>query len=75
MPSCAYAYSGTTEMNCVAKSLVAILFAVSALRSSDEVVPTVVSAVLDVFSRTETVALMRTASGVTDVDPVALTVM
>jgi len=62
-------------MNCVPKSLVAILFAVSALRSSVDVVPAVASAVLDVFSRTETVALMRTASGVTDVDPVALTVM
>ena len=56
-------------------SLVEILLATSALRTSVEVVPAVASASFDVLPRTETVALTRTASGTTVVVPVALTVM
>ena len=62
-------------IDCVAISLAATLFAVSADRTADEVLLAVLSAPLLVVPRTETVALILTASGTTVVVPVALMVM
>jgi len=62
-------------IDCVAISLVATLFAVSADRTAVDVVLAVLRAPLLVVPRTETVALIRTASGTTVVVPDALMVM
>jgi hypothetical protein len=62
-------------MDCVAISLVATLFAVSAERTALDVELAVLSALLLVVPRTETVALIRTASGTTFVVPDAVMVM
>ena len=59
----------------MATSFVAILFAVNALRTNVAVEDVVARASLDVLDRTETVALILTASGTTIVVPVALTLM
>ena len=56
-------------------SLVAILFTIKALRTAAAVVDEAANDSFEVFSKTETVALIRTASGITSVVPVALTVM
>ena len=62
-------------IDCVAISFVATLLAVSADRTAIDVALAVLNAPLLVVPRTETVALIRTASGTTVVVPVALMVM
>jgi hypothetical protein len=59
----------------VAISLVATLFAARADRTALDVAPAVLKAALLELPRTETVAVIRTASGTTVVVPVALIVM
>jgi hypothetical protein len=75
LPSCGYEYSGLIETDCVATSLVAILLAINALRTSVAVVDDAASDSLELLVRIETAALIRTASGTTIVVPVALTLI